>query len=292
MDKKSVGVLAVLGASLMWAVEPVFAKLSYINADFFETQLIRVGVITLIALAYGLISKGNFKPNKKKFTGIIYVAVAGTLIGDLIYFFALASVPAVNAVMLGHLQPIFVVLIGFLVLKEDVLSKFDYLGIFLMIISALMVTTRTIENLFLFNLGSLGDLLILTATFFWATSTIAMRKYLKEMNAGVVSFYRFSIAFLVFFFYLLFYSSIGFSNIFQFLLGLAGGIGIILFFESIKRLKAAQSSALELTAPLFAGVLAFFILYENITLMQLTGTLLVFFGVYFLSKKENKEKKT
>lgn len=286
MDRKKIGVLVVLGASLMWALEPIFAKLAYASADFMQTQLIRVSVIALLAAFYGIATKGSFKPNKRQVRAIVYVAVAGTLVADLIYFFALASIPSVNAVLLGHLQPVFIILMGFFILKEDKLNKFDYLGVMFMLLAGLFVTTRTVENLANFRIGTVGDALVLFATVVWATTTIAMRKYLREMNAGVVTFYRFFIATLAFAAYLLFTYGIGFSNIFQLMLGTVGAIGTILYYEGLKRIKAAQVSALELAAPFFAAILAFFVLGELATVMQATGILLLFVGVYFLSKKE------
>jgi probable blue pigment (indigoidine) exporter len=81
-------------------------------------------------------------------------------------------------------------------------------------------------------------------------------------------------------------SSLGIANIYQVLIGVIIGIGTILYYEGLKRLKAAQVSALELSTPFFAAILGFLILNETITLMQIGGISLLFVGVYFISKKE------
>ena len=39
MDKKQIGVLAIVGASVMWAIEPIFAKLAYANLVLSRLQL-------------------------------------------------------------------------------------------------------------------------------------------------------------------------------------------------------------------------------------------------------------
>lgn len=139
-------------------------------------------------------TKENIKINKIQFSTLVYIGLVGTIFADLIYFYAFTKIPVINAVLIGHMQPIFIVLIGFFILKEDKLAKFDYLGILFMIIAGLLVTTRTLENLSVLKLGTFGDFLVLSATIAWATTAIAMRKYLKNMNAGVVAFYRFLIA--------------------------------------------------------------------------------------------------
>jgi len=287
MSVKKIGVLATLGASIAWAFEPIFAKLSYVNADFLKTSAIRAIFVTLIALIYALITnKGSLKVNKKQLSILVYIAFAGTLFADLMYLFALTKIPVVNAVLIGHMQPIFIVLIGFFFLKEDKLTKFDYAGIAFMISAGILVTTKTLKNLSTLRLGTIYDLFALSATIAWATAGVAARKYLTKMNAGVVTFYRFLIASIVFLIYLISTSSVVISNIYQILTGIVVGAGYILYYEGLKRIKAAQSSALELAAPFFAALLGFFVLGELITVMQILGIFMLFVGVFFLSARE------
>jgi drug/metabolite transporter (DMT)-like permease len=287
MKIKTIGILATLGAAIAWAFEPIFAKLSYTNANFLETSTVRAMFVALIALSYVFITnKGNLKVNKKQFSMLVYIALAGTLFADLMYLFALTKVPVINAVLIGHMQPIFIVFMGFFWLKEDRLTKFDYTGIFFMIIAGLLVTTKTLTNLSMLRLGSVYDLFVLSATIAWATTGVVMRKYLKDMNAGVVTFYRFFISSIVFVIYLFSTSSVLFSNIYQILVGVIVGAGYILYYEGLKRIKAAQSSALELSTPFFAVLLGFYILGEPVTVMQIFGISLLFVGICSLSAKE------
>jgi len=288
VNSKHIGVTIILLASVMWAIEPILAKLSYQNSDFIQTSAIRAIFAALTALVYvGITNKANLKVNKKQIPTLLYIAVVGTLFADFMYFFALTQVPVINAVIIGHLQPIFIILIGFLALKTDKLTKFDFIGIAFMIFSGILVTTKTLENLSMFKLGTTGDLLVLSAAIAWATTAVAMRKYLRGVNAGVVTFYRFLFASIFFVMYLSLTSTIGISNIYQILIGIAIGIGTILYYEGLKRIKAAQVSGLELSAPFFATILAFFVLGESVTIMQVIGIFLLFVGIYCLSKKED-----
>ena len=289
MNKKHIGIIAIIIASLMWAIEPIFAKqISNQGIDVFQTSAIRAIFAALTAMVYILFTKkSNLKVNKKQLSTIIYIAVAATLFADFMYFYALMQMqtPIVNAVIVGHMQPIFIILIAFLVLKTDRLTRFDYIGIFLMIIAGLLVTTKTFGNLTAFKFGTIGDLFVLSATIAWATTAIAMRKYLKELNAGVLTFYRFSIASLFFVIYLVLTSNLGISSIDQIFVGIVVGVGTIFYYEGLKRLKAAQVSGIELSTPLFAVVFAFFIFGESVTVMQIFGITLLFIGIYLLSKK-------
>jgi len=287
MNSKKTGILAILGASIMWSLEPVLAKLAYADSDFLQTSAIRAIVVVFTALLYVFLTgRKKLKITKNQFSKILYIAIAGTIIGDLLYFFALTKVSVLNAVLLGHMQPIFIILIGFFFLKDDKLTKFDYIGIFTMIIAAVFVTTKTLENLSMMKLGTVGDIYVLLATVAWATTAIVTRKYLRGLNAGVVTFYRYLIASMILVVYLSLRSSLVLSNIYQILVGVVVGVGTILYYESMKRIKAAQVSAMELSTPFFAALLGFLVLREGVTVMQFSGLVLLFVGVCFLSKKE------
>lgn len=287
MDQKKKGTLAILGASLMWAFEPIFAKLAYANSDFLQTSAIRaIGVVVVAVLYVVLRGRRNLKVTRKQFSKLIYLALAGTIFGDLVYFYALTRIPVLNAVLIAHMQPIFIVLIGFFFLKEDKLTKFDYISIGTMIIAGVLVTTQTLENLAAVKLGTAGDVYVLLATVAWATTAIVVRKYLRDLDAGVVTFYRYLIASAVFIVYLSLHSSLVLSNIYQILVGVIVGAGTILYYEGLKRIKAAQVGALELSTPFFAALFGFCILGERVTVMQITGIALLLVGICLLSKKE------
>ncbi len=303
MKQKTLGIVFIILASIMWALETVVAKLAYRTSDFSHTVAIRTIVVAIIAFLYLLfvnsVNKGNFKMsfnintlfnslkiNKKQLPFLIYIAIAGTLFADFIFYFALTKTTAVNANLIAHLQPVFIVLMGFFMLKEDKLAKYDYIGIIVMIFAALLVTTRTVENLFSLRFGTLGDLLVLGSTILWATVSIMGRKLVKFTNISKIFFYRFMFSSIVFLSYLIFTSGFFILNIYEVLLGLIVGIGYILYYNSLKRIKAAQLGALELSTPFFTAIIGYWVLKEVTTFMQIIGILLLFIGVYFLSKKE------
>jgi drug/metabolite transporter (DMT)-like permease len=287
MNARSIGILSVLLASLLWALEPVLAKLSYQNSDFEHTLAVRAILVTLTALVYVVMTnRGNLRIDKRQLSALVYVAFAANVFGDIAYFLALTRIPVVNAVLIGNMQPIFIVMMGFLVLREERLSKFDYLAIVVMMTAGILIATRSVENLMAFRLGTYGDLVVLSATVAWSTTTIAFRKYLREMNAGVVTFYRFLFASLVFAGYLISSSGFGAVNVYQIMIGIVVGIGTILYFEGLKRNKAAEVSSLELSTPLFAAVLGFLVLGELVTQLQIVGMSLLLIGVLLLARRE------
>ena len=288
MKNKTVGLITILLASIMWAIEPIFVKLSYETSDFIQTNAIRAIFALLIAFIYILIKRKpkEMKISKKEVAPMIYIALVATLFADFMYVFSLSHVSVVNAVIIGHMQPVFIVLFGIFILKSDKLTYFDYIGILIMILSGILVTTGTLENLMNFKFGTIGDLFVLSAAIAWATTAIVTRKYVKHLNTGVLAFYRFSIAAVVLSIFLIVNNRFFIANYYQVAVGIIIGIGTILYYESLTRIKAAQTSALELSTPVFAAVLAYFMLSEVPTIMQFVGVGLLLLGLYFISRRE------
>lgn len=286
MDVKKIGVLAILGSSFMWALEPIVAKMAYRGSDFLETSAVRAVMITIVAFLYAAVTnKANLKVGRRHVGPLVYIALAGTVAADTLYFLAIGMSQVINVVLIAHMQPIFIVVFGYFVMREN-LTRCDYAGIAVMIVSGLMVTAGTPENLASLRLGGMGDACVLLATVLWATTAIAMRKYLRTVHSGVITFYRFSIASVLFTIYLLANRPDIRLNIYQVAVGLIGAAGTILYYESLKRLKAAQVGALELSTPLFVAVLVLFVPTETVTPMQVAGIAVLLFGVYLLSRKE------
>ncbi|MEO0129991.1 MAG: DMT family transporter [candidate division WOR-3 bacterium] len=289
-SNKSIGVMAILGASVMWALEPIFAKLSFQTTDVLNTFATRI-LFCLIIITFYVFLKNpkELKVKAKEFKWLIYLSTVATLFADFIYTYAFTKVMVINAVLIGHIQPIFIIILGYFFLKSDKLTKFDYLGILFMIFAGIFVSAKTVDNLKNLRFGTLGDILVLLATFAWATTAITTRKYLRELPAQVIAFYRFIFAGIIFFVYLLLTHGIKIANIYQVLLGFVIGVGTILYYEGLKRIKAAQVSALELSTPFFATFLGYVILKEFITIMQFLGLLFLMVGIYFISRKEKGE---
>ncbi|MFO7677406.1 MAG: DMT family transporter [Thermoplasmatota archaeon] len=287
MQKKNIGIFSILFASIMWSVEPIFAKLSYETADFLQTSAIRaLGAILVAGFYIILTNKPRVVFEKKEMYPLVYIALMGTLVADVLYFLALTQIQVVNAVVIAHMQPIFIILFSFLFLKSDKLSLFDYFGILFMMLSAILVTTRSLDNLFSLQFGTLGDLFVLSATIVWSTTAIVMRRYLVHMHAGCITLYRFFIAFLFFIPYLVFISDLSTVNLYQMLVGIVVGLGTIFYYEGLKRITAAQASGLELSTPFFATLLAFVILGELVSLLQGIGILLLLVGIACFVKRE------
>ena len=188
MNRKHIGVLCIIIASLMWAIEPILAKLAYKSADFLETFVIRIGIMALIALVYAIVTnKGSIKVKKKEIPPLVYLALIGTVVADLVYFYALQRAPVVNAVLIAHMQPVFVILIGFVLLSEA-LNKFDDT---VMHMGKMAISPETIMKAFAFAcplMEVMGDI-VMAWMLLWRAS-IAAEKHGKNTNKKDTNFYE------------------------------------------------------------------------------------------------------
>ena len=184
------------------------------------------------------------------------------------------------------MQPVFIVVIGYFTLRHDRITKYDYLGIGAMIIAGILVTSGSLENLLAFRLGTFGDLYVLMATIAWAITAIIARKYLRVLPAATIALYRFLIAGILFVIYVSAAYGLRIHSVYEVLLGIVIGIGTMLYYQGIKMIKAAQTSALELSTPFFAAFLGYMVLHEGISIVQFIGMAFLVPGIYFLAHKE------
>lgn len=292
------GIGMVLGAAAIWAIEPIIARL--IGTDLsFDQMLFSRAFGCVIASCVFLFFRKLFlekqrfscpRLNNQEKKTIVLIGVLGSFLSDLLYFVAILffKTPVVNAVLVAHLQPVFIVLLGHFIFHEGKFSLWDYVGIKVMLVSAIFVITGSLENLLSWQFGGVGDYLVMIATIFWALSGILAKKYLQHQPSSLITMGRFLVS-------LPFYGGLAFlishSLVLSFsslLFGALIGLGYFLYYEGLKRLKTAQAAALELSAPVFATGFGYFFFGETVSLFKWIGIVLLFVGIASLERASRK----
>ncbi len=111
-------------------------------------------------------------------------------------FFGLSQTFAVNATLIAHMHPFFIAVLGYFFLKEH-LSKNDLIGGIIIIFAAVLITSRTIENLTNLKIGNFGDLMVFFAMFCWAIVAMPGKYLTKKVSSVVIVSFRFLIASIV-----------------------------------------------------------------------------------------------
>jgi len=286
IDQKALGILFGIAAGAMWAVEAVLGKILLSSLNFLQVTASEAFFTAITAFAYILLSRKPVKIKSQCLKDILLVGFLGTVIAPLAYFFGLTQTSAVNATLLAHLQPLFVSIFGFFFLKERI-HRYDVMGGVTIGLAVILITGRTPDNIMNLKLGNMGDLAVLLATLGWAFVAIPGKRLTKQTSSILIVGYRFLVASIFFFPLLLFLNQLMIKSIYQILLGVIVGLGYIFYYEGLKRIKASEVALTELSSPFFAAALAWIILGERMTVMQVIGALLLIIGLIALTRRSS-----
>ena len=188
--------------------------------------------------------------------------------------------------------PVFMALLGWLILKEGLASA-RVLGIALAALGVLLVVTDgNLVSISFGNFGAPGDILILISAVNWAVFSALSRRGLKAHPATRMMFFVMTPGWL--FTSILFFSGNGFSEIPQlttngwmsviFLGTLCSGFAYIAWYDALQVLTTAQTGVFLYIEPLVAVIVAAIVLGEPITFASLLGGGIILFGVWLVNK--------
>ncbi|HAF30540.1 MAG TPA: hypothetical protein DCG75_15970 [Bacteroidales bacterium] len=283
-------IFLILGAILI-AFSPVLIKYAGVPGTVSVFYRLLFGTITLIIPFVISRVKSKEKLNSR---GILFAIIAGLCLATDMIMWA-AGIMASNAAMptlVGNLAPLWVGIGAFLFLKERQTSKF-WIGLSIALTG---VSFLIIQDLFEPNGIFKGLILGLFAGIFYASFMLLAqlgRKYLNTISFLFIS----SLATTVFLGISMLIQNYEFSGysantwIVFLIMGImiqAGAWFLINFAQGY--LPASLVAPTLLAQPVLAGIFAFWILGEELTLWQIAGGLIVIFGIYMVHFAKQKKK--
>jgi drug/metabolite transporter (DMT)-like permease len=183
-------------------------------------------------------------------------------------------------------MPIFIAILGWLVLKEK-LNWLQALGVLLAAFGVILVVTHgNLSVLVSGKFGAPGDILIMISAPNWAVFTILSRRGLKTYPAALMLFYV--IAFGWLFSSVLFVAGRGWESIHHIetdgwlALGFLGvfcsGVAYIFWYDALKVLPVAQVGTYLYIEPVVTVIVSFLLLNEIITLSGVLGGVVILLG--------------
>ena len=190
--------------------------------------------------------------------------------------------------------PVFMALLGWLVLKEKMLWL-QVVGILLSACGVLLVVTRgDLVLLASGKFGTVGDFLILVSAPNWAVFSILSRRGLNKYPAALMMFYVMTFGWL--FSSVLFFAQGGLSQIgpipwdgwaaIAFLGVFCSGVAYIFWYDALQALPVAQTGAFLYIEPVVTVIVAALILGERMYLATLLGGVLILAGVWLVNRKK------
>jgi len=115
------GVLALLFAPLSWAMGSVYAKYHPVRTAPLMAAALQMVIAGIILMLIGVIlhEVPRFDLNPEGLAALAYLAIFGSIIGYGSFIYALAKLPAAKVSMFAYVNPIIAVLLGWLILGEQ-----------------------------------------------------------------------------------------------------------------------------------------------------------------------------
>jgi drug/metabolite transporter (DMT)-like permease len=115
------GVLALLFAPCSWALGSVYAKYHPTRTPPLMAAALQMVIAGIILMLIGVIFNEvpRFDLNPEGLAALVYLVIFGSIIGYGSFIYALAKLPAAKVSMYAYVNPIIAVLLGWLILGEQ-----------------------------------------------------------------------------------------------------------------------------------------------------------------------------
>ena len=285
-------------------LEALFAVIAW-GASFIATKVV-LNDISPVAIVWLRFTMGIFilgitsalrkqfaLPNKNEWGYFALLGFLGITFHQWLQSNGLRTSEAGTTAWIVSTTPIFMAILGLLVLKEG-LNWVKISGIFLAFAGVLLVVSDgDFTSISIGIFGTFGDVLILVSAINWAVFSVLSRRGLKSHPASLMMFYVMTFGWV--FTSILFFTGSGleeFSRLttngwfgIAFLGIFCSGLAYIAWYDALQSLPAAQTGAFLYIEPLIAVMVAFFVLGEAITPASLIGGGIILFGVWLVNRK-------
>jgi len=220
--------------------------------------------------------------DKKQWSLLMVIGLIGGSIPFLLFFKGLSLTTSANGAFLHKTMFVYVALLAVLFLKEKINKKFLLGGLLLLLGNMFFLKKLS------FSIGY-GEVLVLTATLFWAVENIISKYVLKELPGRIVAWGRMSFGALFIFIFLLFTAQASMlSQITLVQFGWVMVTAVILFgyvmtwYSGIRVVPVSKATAiLTLASPI--TTLLSFIWIGQITFQAILSGVLIISGVILIA---------
>lgn len=291
--------IAIIIAAALWGLDGIVLRPSLYTLPvplvvFIESSIVAILLTPFFVKKFSAIKKLKFKD----WISFIGVALFGGAIGTMAITKALFYVNYVNlsvVVLIQKLQPVFAISLAALLLKERLKKEF-FIWAGIALIGAYLMTFGF--HLPIIDTGDktpIAALFSLIAAISFGSSTVFSKRALKNVGFELGTYLRFLISAFVMLLLVLSLSEINSiskvsSNqwiVFFIIAFTTGGPAIFLYYYGLKSTQASVSAICELSFPLTAVLLEYFVHGNMLTLVQWLGVSLLLLGMIKVSNLQN-----
>ena len=282
------GVILVIICVFIHGAHPILGKygVSLVSPLFFAslTNLIAAAGLVLIIL---LKRESLVILIKKRFFILLFlIGFFGTTLSNVMFFYGVRLTSGINSAILLQVEPIYSLIIGYLLLKERVSTR-QIISTLLIIFGTLMVIYQGTSRM------NWGDILILLTPLCYQVGHFFSKQLLNETEISPLfiatgrTFYGGLILLILnrftgsHEFDILTQSNI--LAIFIFYGIVVYALSYLTFYGAIKRINLSKASAIISVYPAISIILARFILKEVPDFYQLGGFFVIMLGIFYLA---------
>ncbi|MEA3254910.1 MAG: DMT family transporter [Candidatus Altiarchaeota archaeon] len=282
MDKKSY--LVVVLAAFFYAVYLIVNR-TYLVEGLNPTDFACGSGIfaALFSLMFLITSNGIKELNgldKRDRTCILILGIVVGFFFRLILFIGQSLTTATSAGFLLRTAPVFALGFGYVLMQESI-GKKQILMMLMMLSGVYLLTTNGTV------ISDPGDLLLILGGSIIGFDQAFSRKLMKKgISPGVLTASTTIIGATALFLFVMFFSGFSFLSWGIYLLsGFLIFISVFLRNLGLRQIKASIVSSVLLLNPLFTAVMGITLLCEKITLIQLSGGVIILVGGYLIIRK-------
>lgn len=286
---------AIIIAAALWGLDGIVLRPSLYTLPvplvvFIESTIVALLLTPFFIKNFELLKKLKFKD----WLSFLGVAVFGGAIGTMAITKALFYVNFVNlsiVVLIQKLQPLFAISLAAILLKERLKQEFFFWAGISIVGAYLMTFGLHLPRLDTGDKTPIAALFSLVAAISFGSSTVFSKRALKNVGFGMGTYLRFLISAIVMIILILLlgkFNSVSSVSKHQWLVFLliaftTGGPAIFLYYYGLKSTPASISAICELSFPLTAVLLEYFVHGNVLSLIQWIGVILLLWGILKVS---------
>jgi drug/metabolite transporter (DMT)-like permease len=288
---------AVISANLIFGIN--FSAVQFVTKNFigpFALNVLRVAISTLLLWCLIFFSSTKAHIQKKHWGRFLLCAITGVVINQMLFIKGLSMTLSIHAALLILVTPIFITGIAAWIGAEK-LTLLKIIGLITGISGAVLLALGR-EHAGNGNNILWGDIFVIINAISYAFYFVLVKPLMIEYNPVHVIRWVFTLA-LVFVIPIGWYElslvewhSATWKEISEVSFIVIGATFFAYLFNlyGIHRLGAGITGTYIYTQPVFAAIIAVFILGERFTLVKLVAAALIFAGVYLVNRRAREQK--
>ncbi|MBI4919396.1 DMT family transporter [archaeon] len=292
MEKNFSGYIYLAMCIIFWASIPIASKkilvqLNNIQMLFYSTvfSFAVIGLILLFQKKHKIMKKYS----KKDYLIMSFLGFLGTYLYYVLLYGAFALTTAQEGFILAYTWPILVLILAFIILKEQVTFK-KILAILISFFGIIILATK--GNIFSLTLTNMsGDILAISGAFIFALFSIVGKKHNFDQTIGAFIYFASALVFITVTVFVISPPSIPSLNIWMWLFynGIfVNGITYVWWFQALEKVDTHIISTSLYLTPFISLIYIWLFLEEKILLSSIIGLIVIVIGILIQTTQSKK----